>query len=155
MLGDQVCCLLFLQAHLPTVQASFAASFPFPGDTLDLSCKRFQLGGIHLETKTDWCWPHTTTTARSKLWRTTSLVKADLLHLSMLRLEGVGRGSKGQPRGSLRAKVLNARSTSCAVSCLTGPHAGGWVGSTSFTLYTRGSLQNQLNPPIFGIISTS
>ena len=117
--------------------------------------RNFMLVTNHLKTKTDWCRPHTTPTTWSKLWRTTSLVEADLLHLSMLRLEGVGGGSKGQPRGSLRAKVLNARSTSCTVSCLTRPHAGGGVGSASFPLYTRGSLHDQLSLSIKGITSTS
>ena len=139
MREDRVCCLLFLQGHLPAVQASFVASFPSPGGCL--SWKELQLRN-HLKTETDWCRPHTTTSTRSKLWRTPSLVQADLLHLSMLRLEGVGRGSKGQPRGTLRAKVLNARSTSCTVSCLTRAHARGGIGSISFTLYARWSMIN-------------
>jgi len=32
MREDRVCCLLFLQGHLPAVQASFVASFPSPED---------------------------------------------------------------------------------------------------------------------------
>ena len=97
--------------------------------------------GYHLKTKTDWCRPHSTTT-RPKLWGAAPLVEAYLLHLSMLRLKRVGRCSKRQARGALRAKVLNARSTSCTVSCLTRAHARGGIGSISFTLYARWSLIN-------------
>jgi len=94
-----------------------------------------------LETKTDWCRTNSTSGTRTELRRTSPLVKADLLHLSMLWREGVSRSTKGQTRCSLRSKILNAgRSIASTVSWLSGTHSWSWIWGTSFALYTRGSL---------------